>query len=326
MAHIALVYAIEVAQYQHTHKTHGVGSLERSSRKEQQGGSRGEEEHERAQGVGLHHAFAESRDGLAVGRVRERIHVDILRYLVFVGTLLASQLIELLLQVLRGCAVAVGDCIAERSRSHKGEKTYQCGETETYAYTGLIFVPSAAACANNALEGEQGKQWHGKLGYDEYTLYGAELIVEGEVIDHEVGDTLGIAPQGEHYRENRCRHHGPFERSADNEAAGEEEGEDNDAGIYRAVCALGVVEILAHILQQGSVAGIFGGVFELREAQRHHVAAFGAGRGAALDVGHKETEHLAAAIAPAHNLLLGHAAGGTLGSRRGVGGIKRGKL
>ncbi len=211
-----------------------------------------------------------------------------------------------------GIAVVFGENTAENSRNEHGGKAYRCRHAEAHAYGFAVFLPCLGSGIDNLYQCEYAQKRHGKFNDDEDALHGTEFVVERKVVYHHVGKPLGIVAQREKGGYDARRYHGPFERTSDNKTSRQEEGKHDYARINRTVSALGVVEILAQVLHQRRI-GVSGGSVEFTEAERRHLSAFRTSRSATFYIGHHEGKKLRRAVAPAHNIAFGQAAGRTFG-------------
>ena len=310
VAHIALVYAVEVDEHSRAEQTHGHAAAEASAHHQCQQAEAYEQEQRRAQGVGTHHAVAQAFDDFDVGGVGERVAVGGFLYLRRGGAVLLSHGYELFLDGLRGGAVLLGDGAAEdagRSRGHEAHHQWHTEGDGQRTHHGRSVLGGRVEQACEAHDAEHGQH---EFHNHEYAFDGAELVVHGEVVHHQVGEPCAVAAHGEQQGEHGHGEQGPLARTAHHEAAQQEEGAHDGADVDGAVGALGVVEVLRQIGEQlpYGLVGVLCGIGQAVEAGMNHAAAFGTGRGTALDVGHKQREALGAAVAPAHYLLVGQTA------------------
>ena len=162
------------------------------------------------------------------------------------------------------------------------------------------------------MQGHDAEQGHRELHNNEDALDGPEFAVHGEMIDHKVGEPGEVAAEGQQCGKHCHGQQRPLGGAAHDDAAQQKQRADDGAHIDGAVGALRVVEILRQIGEQlpYRLSLILRGPGQSVEAHVHHGAAFRAGCGSTLDVGHEQRHAFGAAIAPAHDLVVGHAPGG----------------
>ena len=165
--------------------------------------------------------------------------------------------------------------------------------------------------SENAVEGKHCEQRNGELSYHKNARHGAELVVEREIVDKEVGEPHHVVPPREHHGEECHAKDCPLEPPLHYHAANEEQHEDESPHIHRTVGHRLVAEVLRELCKILVVFGrnLSGGVklgsFRCLSKGEQVVLTFGRQNCcSALHIRHEQGESFGLAIAPSGDIVL----------------------
>ena len=179
---ITLVDGEEVDQDNHAHGEGACGRGELAAGGKHNGPQAEQQHNQAAQGVGADQVEAYGGD-VVDGGLKGAEVVGILG-----GHLVAHAV--------QGLHLLGADGVAENLRSHPAQEGDEDADAERDVNLDAVTLPSAVL-AEQLLQGQRARQRHAQGRDDQGCLGGAELVIQREVVDHEVRQGLEVVAHGQ---------------------------------------------------------------------------------------------------------------------------------
>ena len=197
------------------------------------------------------------------------------------------------------------DEVVEEEAGHEGEEqSHAGGEAEAHVDPAHI-AGEHLRVFHDAAQRHHGKQRDGKLGYHKDRRHGAELGVEGHIVEEEIGKGHEVATPREEYTQHGGCEQSPLHGPLDDEETEDEEHEHKGTHVDGAAGTGLLAPVLSYLLVDR---------VELRVGLLHSGLIGCEGhRGASLDIGDEQRPCLVDAVAPLGDVVAVQSTAGLVG-------------